>query len=60
MKGSWGIGLATRHVDLNKVPLGNDVDTWILRSDNCIYHNAIRRFVVEQKFEEGDVIVRSN
>lgn len=55
--GSWGIGLATRRVDLNKVPLGNDNDSWILRSDGCIYHNAIRLFTIEHRFEEGDVLV---
>jgi hypothetical protein len=44
---------------VNKIPFGNDADTWVLRNDNSIYHNAIRRFVIEQKFEEGDVIVSS-
>ena len=37
--GLWGIGLATRKIDLNKIPLGNDSEAWILRNDSGIYHN---------------------
>jgi len=29
--GAWGIGLATRKVDLNRLPLGADTESWVLR-----------------------------
>ncbi len=56
--GNWGVGLAQRRVDLNKTPLGNDTDSWVLRSDGSIYHNAIKVFEIGHKFEDSDVLVR--
>ena len=58
--GNWGVGLANRRIDLNKLPLGNDNDSWVLRSDACIYHNSVRIFRIEHNFEESDVLVSEN
>lgn len=56
--GVWGIGLATRKTDLNKIPLGNDGESWTLRDDRKIYHNGQIVAVLPQLPEEGDVIVK--
>jgi hypothetical protein len=55
-QGEWGVGLATRKVDLNKVPLGNDSESWVLRQDGCVYSDNSIRFRASQTVDEGDII----
>jgi hypothetical protein len=55
--GVWGVGLATRKVDLNKIPLGNDSESWVLRNDGSIFHNNISKFTTDENIDEGDIIV---
>lgn len=54
--GSYGIGLATRKVSLNNIPLGNDSDSWVLRNDGGIYSNGFKKFQISQTVDEGDII----
>jgi hypothetical protein len=54
--GLWGIGLATRKIDLNKIPLGNDSEAWILRNDSGIYHNNSLKIKTSNTIDEGDII----
>lgn len=54
--GRWGVGLATKKVDLNKVPLGNDIESWVLRNDGNFYFNNEIRFRTKKIFDEGDII----
>ena len=53
----WGIGLATRKVDLNKIPFGNDTESWVLRNDGAIYFNNLIKYKSPQAIDEGDIIV---
>lgn len=58
--GNWGVGLATRKADLNKVPLGTDEHSWVLRCDGTIFHVNMCMFKcapTQQAIQEGDVIV---
>lgn len=55
-KGLWGVGLASRKVDLNRVPLGNDSESWVLRNDGAVYSNGTMKFRSAQPIDEGDVI----
>ena len=59
MAGVWGIGLASRQVDLNQVPMGRDKLSWVLRQDNIFSHNNEQCGKLTQQIEEGDVIVSS-
>ena len=53
--GQWGIGLATKKVDLDKV-LGNDSESWVLRNDgNVLFNNSIK-FKMNRTIEEGDIV----
>lgn len=54
--GNYGVGLASRRVNLNNVPLGNDSEAWVLRNDGCIYSNNQSKFQISQNIDEGDVI----
>lgn len=54
--GVWGIGLATQRVDLNKVPLGNDTESWVLTSDGSLRHNGEDRGKISEIPQEGDII----
>jgi len=54
--GVWGVGLATKKCDLNKVPLGNNSESWVLRSDGSVAHNGIIRHRIREVPEEGDMI----
>ena len=38
--GVWGVGIATRNANLNKVPLGEDIHSWVLGSDGSVRHNG--------------------
>lgn len=54
--GAWGVGLATKKCDLNKIPLGNNSESWVLRSDGTVAHNGIIRHRLREIPEEGDII----
>lgn len=54
--GAWGVGLATKKVDLNKVPLGADAESWVLRNDGNIYFNNMVKFKTNKSIDEGDII----
>ena len=58
IKGLWGVGLASRRVNLNNVPLGTDNESWVLRNDGCIYSSNLVKFRSTKSIDEGDVIVR--
>lgn len=55
--GAWGVGLATKRCDLNKIPLGNNSESWVLRSDGTVAHNGTVRHRLREIPEEGDMIV---
>ena len=57
LTGAWGVGLATKKCDLNKIPLGNNSESWVLRSDGTVAHNGIVRHRLREVPEEGDMIV---
>ncbi|CAH3119182.1 hypothetical protein pdam_00000966 [Pocillopora damicornis] len=54
--GAWGVGLATKRCDLNKIPLGNNSESWVLRSDGTVAHNGTVRHRLREIPEEGDMI----
>jgi len=54
--GLWGIGLATLKVDLNKVPLGKDSESWMLCSDGGLHHNNEEQGKLPEIPQEGDII----
>lgn len=54
--GAWGVGLATKRCDLNKIPLGNNPESWVLRSDGTVAHNGNVRHRLRELPEEGDMI----
>ncbi|KAL1244667.1 SPRY domain-containing protein [Trichinella spiralis] len=37
--GSWGVGIASPDVDLNRIPLGKDMKSCVLRCDGKVYRN---------------------
>ena len=57
---TFGVGLASSLVDLNRVPLGEDSRSWVLRSDGGVYHNGSCLFSLPSDshpgIREGDVI----
>lgn len=55
--GVWGIGIATKRVDLNKLPLGCTADSWVLRSEGTVAHNNIIKHRLTSIPAEGDIIV---
>lgn len=54
--GTWGIGLATREVDLDCVPLASDANAWMLRSDGVCVHQNETVHRLDCVFEAGDTI----
>ena len=56
-KGVWGIGLGSEKADLNSIPMGNDVDSWVLCSDGYLRHNKEEMHRITQLPQEGDTIV---
>lgn len=54
--GVWGVGLATRHADLNRVPLGRDRDSWVLCHDGNIVHNGEVMYRLSDMPMEGDIV----
>nr|XP_027212568.1 SPRY domain-containing protein 7-like [Penaeus vannamei] len=55
--GVWGIGIATRNANLNKVPLGEDSQSWVLCSDGCVRHNGEEKYKIADIPQEGDILV---
>ncbi len=55
--GVWGLGLATRSCNLQKAPLGTDINSWVLRHDGTLYHNNAEVARIPQPPQEGDIIV---
>lgn len=58
--GTWGIGLATRRVNLSKVPLGNDPESWIMDQYGQVKHDNKVLSQFRTTIEEGDVVVSRN
>jgi hypothetical protein len=56
--GTWGIGLGTRRVNLSKVPLGTDGETWTMDQYGQVKHDNKVLSQFRTAIEEGDVIVR--
>lgn len=56
--GTFGIGLASSQVDLNRIPLGSDDHSWVLRNDGSIFHknSQIYKLPDQTKIVEGDVV----
>ena len=57
LAGIWGLGLATRMCSLQKVPLGNDANSWVLRQDGGLFHNGLEVARLSEPPQEGDIIV---
>ena len=55
--GDWGVGLATKKCDMNKLPLGDDKESWVLRQDGIINHDGNMKAKLTKEIEEGDVLV---
>ncbi len=55
--GKWGIGLATSKVNLDKIPLGNDTESWVLRDSGSIFFNNVAKFNTNRQIDDGDIIV---
>lgn len=56
-QGVWGVGLASRKCDLNRLPLGNNEESWVLRSDGGLCHNGKVVHQLNVMPDEGDIIV---
>lgn len=56
VKGIWGIGLATSQANLNRVPLGEDSQSWVLRQDARFFHDNRELYKAGEEPQEGDVI----
>lgn len=54
--GVWGVGLATKKCDVNKVPLGQDAESWVVNSDGVMHHNKEQKGTLGQTISEGDVL----
>ena len=54
--GVWSCGLSNPGCDLNK-NLGNDLNSWALTHENVIKVNGNIEQKLEQKIQEGDIIV---
>ena len=50
------MGLATRKCNVNKVPLGDTEESWVLRNDGKVYHMNEEKDKLDMP-AEGDVIV---
>lgn len=56
-EGTWGVGLATRRCNLSKIPLGDDVDSWVVRQDGYMFHNGEQKGKLPDIPQEGDILV---
>ena len=52
------MGIATRSTNLNKVPLGDDAQSWVLCSDGAVRHNGEEKYKIADIPQEGDILVR--
>lgn len=55
--GTWGLGLATRRINLSKVPLGTDSEAWIMDQYGQVKHDNKVLSQFRTTIEEGDVVV---
>ena len=55
--GVWGLGLANEKADLNVVPMGGNIDSWVLCHDGCLRHNNEELHHITPLPQEGDIIV---
>lgn len=55
--GTWGLGLATRRINLSKVPLGIDGEAWIMDQYGQVKHDNKVLSQFRTTIEEGDVVV---
>ena len=51
------MGLATQRCNLDKVPLGDTEESWVLRHDGKLFHKNEEKGNVSQQPVEGDVLV---
>jgi len=58
--GIWGVGLATKRCELSMVPLGSNIDSWVMRHDGVLYHNNEQRGKLPEVPQEGDIVVNTN
>lgn len=58
--GIWGIGLALTNIELDRVPLGEDANSWVMRHNGNIVHNKKVLHVSKIKVEESDVVVSTD
>nr|XP_002124704.2 SPRY domain-containing protein 7-like [Ciona intestinalis] len=54
--GIFGIGVGLETAELDRVPLGEDANSWVLRHDGFIRHNKKTVYETNIKFSEGDFI----
>lgn len=54
--GVWGVGLATRKCSINKVPLGDTEESWVLRHDGRLFHKNEEQGKLPEVPQEGDVV----
>ena len=53
----WGVGLATRKCNVDKLPLGDTEESWVLRHDGKCYHKNEEIGKLSEMPQEGDVLV---
>ena len=51
------MGLATQRCGLDKVPLGDTEESWVLRHDGKLFHKSEEKGALSQQPVEGDVLV---
>lgn len=51
------MGLASRKCDINAVPLGRDMESWVLRQDGTLFHNGEQKGKLTEYPQEGDILV---
>ncbi|ESO88552.1 hypothetical protein LOTGIDRAFT_125726 [Lottia gigantea] len=54
--GIWGVGLATQNTDVNKVPIGEDAESWVLRHTGELVHNKQVLNKLSPVPQEGDIV----
>nr|CAB3266543.1 SPRY domain-containing protein 7-like [Phallusia mammillata] len=54
--GIWGIGLALEQTELDRVPLGEDANSWVMRHNGNVVNNKKVLHVSKSKVEEGDIV----
>lgn len=61
-EGRWSVGLSTKDVNLNRLPVGHDQPGLlycVLNNEGEIWLNGQRVFQVQEKIQEGDLIAIS-